>query len=99
MYPPPQFVVPLRDVQQVEGGKIHFEGRIEPVGDPTMRVEWLLNGQLLAASKLSSLSALKINTYRNYYFCYKKYGFPFFFKIRFSNYIHFQIWIHRPRYA
>lgn len=35
----------------MEGGKIHFEGRIEPVGDPTMYVEWFLNGRPLTASK------------------------------------------------
>lgn len=51
VYPPPQFIIPLRDIQQVEGGKIHFEARIEPVGDPTMVVEWFLNGKLLSASK------------------------------------------------
>lgn len=51
VYPPPQFIVPLQDVTQTEGGKIHFEGRIEPVGDPTMYVEWFLNGRPLAASK------------------------------------------------
>uniref|UniRef100_A0A1B0FY72 Ig-like domain-containing protein n=1 Tax=Phlebotomus papatasi TaxID=29031 RepID=A0A1B0FY72_PHLPP len=50
VYPPPQFIVPLRDVQQTEGGKIHFEARIEPVGDPTMYVEWFLNGRPLTAS-------------------------------------------------
>lgn len=50
-YPPPQFIVPLRDVHQVEGGRVHFEARIEPVGDPTMRVEWYINGRALAASK------------------------------------------------
>ncbi|KAE8746083.1 hypothetical protein FOCC_FOCC007207 [Frankliniella occidentalis] len=49
-YPSPQFIVPLRDVAQVEGGRIHFEARIEPVGDPTMQVEWFLNGRLLGAS-------------------------------------------------
>lgn len=54
VYPPPQFIVPLRDVYQVEGGKIHFEARIEPVGDPTMRVEWFLNGRPLAASSRST---------------------------------------------
>lgn len=54
VYPPPQFIVPLRDVQQVEGGKVHLEARIEPVGDPSMRIEWLLNGYLLAASKYSN---------------------------------------------
>ena len=51
VYPPPQFIVPLHDVTQTEGGKIHFEGRIEPVGDPTMYVEWFLNGRPLTASK------------------------------------------------
>lgn len=51
VYPPPQFIVPLHDVTQTEGGKIHFEGRIEPVGDPTMFVEWFLNGRPLSASK------------------------------------------------
>lgn len=50
VYPPPQFIVPLRDVNQLEGGKVHFEARIEPVGDPTMIVEWYLNGRLIVAS-------------------------------------------------
>uniref|UniRef100_A0A1B6CYN2 Ig-like domain-containing protein n=1 Tax=Clastoptera arizonana TaxID=38151 RepID=A0A1B6CYN2_9HEMI len=49
-YPPPQFIIPLSNVSQVEGGKIHFEARIEPVGDPTMRVDWFHNGQPLSAS-------------------------------------------------
>lgn len=53
MYPPPQFIVPLRDVSQFESGKVHFEARIEPVGDPTMHVEWYLNGRLIEASKCS----------------------------------------------
>lgn len=51
VYPPPQFIIPLSNISQIEGGKIHFEARIEPVGDPTMRVEWFHNGHLLAASK------------------------------------------------
>ncbi|CAH2104070.1 unnamed protein product [Euphydryas editha] len=50
VYPPPQFIVPLKSVTQMEGGKIHFETRIEPVGDPTMRIEWLKNGQSIEAS-------------------------------------------------
>ncbi|XP_045531935.1 titin isoform X5 [Pieris brassicae] len=50
IYPPPQFIVPLRSVTQTEGGKIHFETRIEPVGDPTMKIEWLKNGQSIEAS-------------------------------------------------
>ncbi|GLH07319.1 LOW QUALITY PROTEIN: Titin [Gryllus bimaculatus] len=50
IYPPPQFIIPLSNVQQVEGGRVHFEARIEPVGDPTMRVEWFINGRPLEAS-------------------------------------------------
>lgn len=50
-YPPPQFIVPLASTSQVEGGRIHLEARIEPVGDPTMRVDWFHNGRPLAASK------------------------------------------------
>ena len=51
IYPPPRFIIPLHDVHNVEGGRIHFEASIEPVGDPTMRVEWYVNGRALAASK------------------------------------------------
>lgn len=51
VYPPPQFIVPLQNVSQTEGGRVHFEARIEPVGDPSMVVEWFLNGRPLTASK------------------------------------------------
>lgn len=54
IYPPPQFIVPLRDVSQVEGGRVHFEARIEPVGDPTMRVDWFVNGRPLEASEYNA---------------------------------------------
>lgn len=64
IYPPPKFTIPLNDVAQVEGGKVHFEGRIEPVSDPTMRVQWFLNGNLIQASKYSqefSINTILIN--------------------------------------
>lgn len=67
VYPPPQFIVPLKDVTQTEGGKIHFEGRIEPVGDPTMYVEWFLNGRPLTASMYYILY-LELNRSDNYYY-------------------------------
>ena len=41
VYPPPQFIVPLRDMSQMEGGKVHFEARIEPVGDLHVGIECL----------------------------------------------------------
>ncbi|XP_033606475.1 titin isoform X1 [Cryptotermes secundus] len=50
IYPPPQFIIPLHDISQIEGGRVHFEARIEPVGDPTMRVDWFVNGRPLEAS-------------------------------------------------
>lgn len=56
IYPPPQFIVPLKSVTQMEGGKIHFETRIEPVGDPTMKIEWLKNGQSIEASTYSFIT-------------------------------------------
>jgi hypothetical protein len=43
-------VVPLKDVSQSEGGRIKLEARVEPVGDPTITVEWFINGRPLAAS-------------------------------------------------
>lgn len=42
----PIFVVPLSDPAPLNEGKnIHLECRLEPMGDPTMRVEWFLNGK------------------------------------------------------
>lgn len=42
----PIFVQPLVDPQPVSEGKnIHLECRLEPMGDPTMRVEWYQNGR------------------------------------------------------
>jgi len=53
IYPPPRFIVPLANVSQIEDGRIHFEARIEPIGDPTMVSEWFINGYPLQASKFS----------------------------------------------
>lgn len=42
----PIFVQPLSDPKPVsEGRNIHLECRLEPMGDPTMRVEWFQNGR------------------------------------------------------
>lgn len=42
----PIFVVPLSDPQPLsEGRNVHLECRLEPMGDPTMRVEWFWNGK------------------------------------------------------
>lgn len=42
----PIFTQPLSDARPVtEGRNIHLECRLEPMGDPTMRVEWFCNGR------------------------------------------------------
>lgn len=42
----PIFITPLNDPKPVSEGKnIHLECRLEPMGDPTMRVEWFHNGR------------------------------------------------------
>lgn len=46
---PPRFIVELKDVLDVqEGGPIHFDCRVEPVSDPTMRIDWFHNGRPFA---------------------------------------------------
>lgn len=42
----PYFTAPLSDPQPVqEGRNIHLECKLEPVNDPTMKVEWFQNGR------------------------------------------------------
>ncbi|CAG0878668.1 unnamed protein product [Darwinula stevensoni] len=49
--PQPEFKVPLRDqIGVAENGVAHFESRLEPIGDSTLRVEWYKDGQSLEAS-------------------------------------------------
>jgi titin len=47
----PAIMTPLRDLAINEGEKIHFEAKISPIGDPSMKVEWYLNGAPIAASE------------------------------------------------
>lgn len=50
---PPVFMRPLQSLENLlEGSFAHFEAQISPVSDPTMKVEWLFNGQPLTAGKL-----------------------------------------------
>lgn len=47
---PPVFIRPLKSLENLlEGSFAHFEAQITPVSDPTMKVEWLFNGQPLTA--------------------------------------------------
>ncbi|CAG0890532.1 unnamed protein product [Cyprideis torosa] len=48
---PPKFVIPLQDSTNLtEGSRATFEGKITPIGDPNMVVEWFFNGSPLPAS-------------------------------------------------
>lgn len=40
----PQFTRPLHNIETIEGTNVHLECRLQPVGDPTMTVEWFVNG-------------------------------------------------------
>lgn len=52
---PPKFRTPIQNqVDMREGGHAHFEARLEPIGDSTMRVEWLKDGRPLEASSRST---------------------------------------------
>lgn len=48
---PPDFKSPIKDQLNIrEGGFAHFEARLEPVGDSSLRVEWLKDGKPVEAS-------------------------------------------------
>ncbi|RXG68646.1 Titin, partial [Armadillidium vulgare] len=48
---PPRFTSELRGVTSLgEGQKAHIEGRIEPIHDPTMRIEWYHNGKVIQSA-------------------------------------------------
>lgn len=41
----PIFMKPLKNHQTIELANVHFETRLQPVGDPTMKVEWFCNSK------------------------------------------------------
>ncbi len=47
----PVFTSSMKSIEVKEGQRAHFECRIIPVSDPTLKVEWLLNGQPLKQGK------------------------------------------------
>jgi hypothetical protein len=46
---PPKFVSEIKDLDLVEGQAAHFDCRVEPVGDASMRIEWFHNGRPLGS--------------------------------------------------
>ena len=50
-YAPPEFKTPIKDQLNIrENAFAHFEARLEPLGDPTLRVEWFKDGRPVEAS-------------------------------------------------
>ena len=47
----PVFTVPVKNLELVENQVAHFEARVIPVGDPSMKVEWFRNGVALEHGK------------------------------------------------
>jgi titin len=47
----PVFTSTLKSVELKEGQKAHFECRIIPVSDPTLKIQWLLNGKPIKQGK------------------------------------------------
>lgn len=43
----PVFTSSMKSIEVKEGQRAHFECRIIPVSDPTLKVEWLHNGKPL----------------------------------------------------
>lgn len=58
---PPVFKSPIKDQLNIrEGGFAHFEARLEPIGDSTLKVEWLKDGRPVEASKYKKISLVTI---------------------------------------
>merc|ERR1711981_1027509 len=54
---PPEFLSNLEDLVLPENALAHFETRLTPVNDPSMRVEWYHNGkQLSAGSRIKTIN-------------------------------------------
>jgi len=64
----PIFTQPLTDPQPMpEGKNIHLECRLEPMGDPSMRVEWYFNGKAITVGNIYYKFALFILSNTVYY--------------------------------
>lgn len=57
---PPRFLGPLKGTNKiVEGQRAHFEARVEPQSDLTMKIEWYHNGKPITAAN-------RIQTYHDF---------------------------------
>ena len=54
---PPEFLSPLEDLVLAENSLAHFETRLTPINDPSMKVEWFHNGKnLCAGSRIKTIN-------------------------------------------
>lgn len=54
---PPEFITTPADLTLSENSLAHFECRLQPVNDPSMRVEWFHNGKALwAGSRIKTIN-------------------------------------------
>jgi titin len=57
----PMFTAPLQNIDPIaEGQTAHFECRLIPVNDPTLKVEWFRNEQPIETSKYTYIFYAKI---------------------------------------
>lgn len=64
-YAPPEFKTPIKDQLNIrENAFAHFEARLEPLGDPTLRVEWFKDGRPVEASKFFLFFKYDFSHYR-----------------------------------
>ena len=90
--------MPLRDqIGVAENGVAHFESRLEPIGDSTLRVEWYKDGQSLEASEFSQAlllyATLSFDGYAIWSYCFQVNVIFFVFLLRFSNHYFLQFWV------
>lgn len=50
-----------------EGRNAHFEAQLHPVSDPTMKVEWYMNGKPITASMFSYTILYQLKTVTQLY--------------------------------
>ena len=55
----PVFTSSMKSIEVKEGQRAHFECRIIPVSDPTLKVEWMHNGKPLKQGKSFSFQIFR----------------------------------------
>lgn len=80
---PPTLVRSLHDMGDLqEGRNAHFEAQLNPVSDPTMKVEWYKDGKPITASTSYLALETRLSLIKNYNVGY-----------RFKDHDNFQFWV------